>query len=215
MIGPGLAKAAVAGKVNGEIVDLSHPLEADCRLELLKRDAADPDSLYVRRHSAAHVMAEAICSLFPETKLVYGPPVDNGFYYDIDLDRPLSSQDFEAIEQRMAQIIKEDRPFTRYEVDRQEAFKKLQAEGNRYKIDNAERAEGPLSFYVTGPEPGRYFEDLCRGPHLPSTGRIGAFKVMQVSGAYYRGDQKEKQLQRVYGTAWPTRKDLDKYLAQL
>ncbi|HOB72922.1 MAG TPA: threonine--tRNA ligase [Phycisphaerae bacterium] len=215
MIGPGLAKAAVAGKVNGEIVDLSHPLEADCRLELLKLDAADPDSLYVLRHSAAHVMAEAICSLFPETKLVYGPPVDNGFYYDIDLDRPLSSQDFEAIEQRMAQIIKEDRPFTRYEVDRQEAFKKLQAEGNRYKIDNAERAEGPLSFYVTGPEPGRYFEDLCRGPHLPSTGRIGAFKVMQVSGAYYRGDQKEKQLQRVYGTAWPTRKDLDKYLAQL
>ncbi|GMU23311.1 MAG: hypothetical protein AMXMBFR13_33900 [Phycisphaerae bacterium] len=213
-IGPGLAKAAIAGKVDGEIVDLARPITRDCRLEILKADAANPDSLYVLRHSAAHVMAEAICSLFPSTKLVYGPPVENGFYYDIDLDRPLSVQDFEAIEARMAEILKEDRPFTRYQMDREEAFSKLRDEGNRYKIDNAERAEGSLSFYATG-QPGRNFEDLCRGPHVPSTGRIGAIKLMQVSGAYYRGDQNEKQLQRVYGTAWPSRKDLDKYLAQL
>lgn len=215
MIGPGLAKAAIAGKINGQVVDLSHPINRDCRLEIIKLDTANPESLEVLRHSAAHVMAEAICSLFPQTKLVYGPPVDNGFYYDIDLDRSLSSQDFEAIENKMAQIVKEDRPFTRYEMDRSTAFSKLQAEGNRYKMDNAQRAEGPISFYVTGREKGRDFEDLCRGPHVPSTGRIGAFKVMQVSGAYYRGDQRERQLQRIYGTAWPTRKDLDKYLAQL
>ncbi|GMV95818.1 MAG: threonine--tRNA ligase [Phycisphaerae bacterium] len=215
MIGPGLAKAAIAGKIDGQIVDLSRPIDHDCKVEILKADPADPDSLYVLRHSAAHVMAEAICSLFPQTRLVYGPPVENGFYYDIDLDRPLSAQDFEAIEARMADIIREDRPFTRYEMDRDAAFEKLRREGNRYKIDNAERAEGPISFYVTGRNPGRDFEDLCRGPHLPSTGRIGAFKVMQVSGAYYRGDQNEKQLQRVYGTAWPTRKDLDRYLHQL
>lgn len=214
-IGPRLAKAAIAGKIDGEIVDLRRPVSSGSTVEILTASADNPDSLYVMRHSAAHVMAEAICSLFPQTQLVYGPPVENGFYYDIDLDRPLSPDDFAAVEQKMAEIVKEDRPFTRYEVPRHKGMERLRQEGNRYKIDNAERAEGELSFYVSGPEPGRYFEDLCRGPHVPSTGRIGAFKVMQVSGAYYRGDQKEAQLQRVYGTAWPTRKDLDRYLHQL
>jgi len=160
-------------------------------------------------------MAEAICSLFPETKLVYGPPVDNGFYYDIDLDRPITPEDFEAIEAKMAEIVKADKPFTRYEMSPDQGMTKLKAEGNRYKIDNAERAEGPLSFYTTGTEKGKDFEDLCRGPHVPSTGKVGAFKVMQVSGAYYRGDQNLQQLQRVYGTCWPTPKDLKRYLAQL
>ncbi len=215
MIGPGLARVAIAGKIDDEIVDLARPITRDCRLQLLKADPENPDSLYVIRHSTAHVMAEAICSLWPETKLVYGPPVENGFYYDIDLDRPIKPEDFEAIESRMAQIIKEDRPFTRYSMPRDEAFEKLRAEGNRYKIDNAERAEGELSFYITGSRRGQDFEDLCRGPHVPTTGRIGAFKVMQVSGAYYRGDQNEKQLQRVYGTAWPSPKDLERYLTQI
>jgi len=214
-ISAGLARAAIAAKMDGEIVDLSRPIERDCRLELLKADASNPDSLYVLRHSCAHVMAEAICSLWPEAKLVYGPPVENGFYYDIDLDRPITPEDFPAIEERMAAIVKEDRPFTRYCLPREEAMAKLEAEGNRYKVDNALRAEGELSFYVTGSRVGQDFEDLCRGPHLPSTGRIGAFKVMQVSGAYYRGDQNEKQLQRVYGTAWPSKKDQDRYLTQL
>ncbi|HOQ86920.1 MAG TPA: threonine--tRNA ligase [Phycisphaerae bacterium] len=214
-IGPRLAKAAIAGKIDGEIVDLRRPVPAGSKVEILTATADNPDSLYVIRHSAAHVMAEAICTLFPQTKLVYGPPVENGFYYDIDLDRPLTPEDFDAIEKKMAEIIKEDRPFTRYEMPREQAMERLRREGNRYKIDNAERAEGDLSFYVTGSEPGKYFEDLCRGPHLPSTGRIGAFKVMQVSGAYYRGDQNETQLQRVYGTAWPSKKDLDQYLHQL
>lgn len=214
-IGPGLARHAMAGKINGEIVDLKRPVPDGAQVQILKADAADPDSLYVLRHSCAHIMAEAICSLFPETKLVYGPPVENGFYYDIDLPRPITPDDFPAIEARMAEIIREDRPFTRYEMDRDSAMAKLRAEGNRYKLDNAERAEGALSFYITGTERGRHFEDLCRGPHVPSTRWIGGFKITQVSGAYYRGDQNEQQLQRVYGTAWPTKKDLDKYLAQL
>ncbi len=215
MISPGLARVAIAAKLNDAIVDLSTPVTSDARLSILKADAENPDSLYVLRHSCAHVMAEAICSLFPQAKLVYGPPVDNGFYYDIDLDRPLSQDDFAAIEARMTEIVKADRPFTRYEMDRDQGMAKLRQEGNRYKVDNAERAEGALSFYVTGTRQGVDFEDLCRGPHVPSTGRIGAFKVMQVSGAYYRGDQNEKQLQRVYGTAWPTAKDLKRYLDQL
>ena len=210
-----LAKAAIAGKINGETVDLTHVVPAGSKVEILTVSADNPESLYVLRHSTAHVMAEAICSLFPQTKLVYGPPVDNGFYYDIELDRPLSPEDFEAIEAKMAEIVKADRPFTRYEVTREAGLTRLRQEGNRYKVDNAERAEGNLSFYVTGSEAGKYFEDLCRGPHVPSTGRIGAFKVTQVSGAYYRGDQNETQLQRVYGTAWPSKKDLDNYLRQL
>lgn len=215
-LGPRLAREAIAAKIDGEILDLCRPITRDGQFRVLTLDPADPDSLYVLRHSAAHVMAEAICSLWPEAKLVYGPPVDDGFYYDIDLDRPISANDFPAIEQRMAEIIRADRPFTRYELPREQAMEKLRQEGNRYKIDNAERAEGDtLSFYVTGDQPGRDFEDLCRGPHLPSTGRIKAFKVMQVSSAFYRGDAREKMLQRVYGTAWPSRQDLEAYLARL
>ena len=214
-IGSRLSRDAIAGKINGEIVDLTFPLPQTCRIEILTPRVDNPDSLHVIRHSAAHVMAEAICSIWPATKLVYGPPIDNGFYYDIDLDTPIKPEHFPEIEARMNEIIKADRPFTRYCIDRSEGMDKLRAEGNPYKIDNAERADGELSFYVTGTEKGKAFEDLCRGPHVPSTGRIGAVKVMQVSGAYYRGDQNAKQLQRVYGTAWPTAKDLKKYLDQL
>ena len=205
---------SIAVKIDGQIVDLDRPVTAGA-VRFILPSADDPDALYVIRHSAAHVMAEAICSLWPQTKLVYGPPVDNGFYYDIDLDRPLSTEDFKAIEEKMAQIVKADKPFVRYEVPRDEAMGRLRAEGNPYKIDNAERADGQtLSFYATG-KPGESFEDLCRGPHVPSTGKIGAFKVLQVSGAYYRGDASNKQLQRVYGTAWPSKEDLKAYLNQL
>jgi len=214
-VGPRLAKAAVAGKVNGQLVDLRTPVRDGDTVAIVTLNSDDPDALYVLRHSAAHVMAQAICELFPSTRLVYGPPVDDGFYYDIDLDRPLTPEDFPAIEARMAEIIQADRPFTRVEMDRRQGLEKVRAEGSRYKIDNAERADGDLSFYVTGSGTGREFEDLCRGPHLPSTGKIGAFKLMQVSGAYYRGDPNDKQLQRVYGTAWPTRKDLTAYLDRL
>jgi threonyl-tRNA synthetase len=210
-----LARRAIAARINGQVVDLDRVVEAG-RVDFVLPKADDPDALHVIRHSAAHVMAEAICALWPQTQLVYGPPVDNGFYYDIDLDRPLSSEDFEAIEKKMAEIVEADKPFKRYEMPRAEAMAKLRQEGNPYKIDNAERAEGEsLTFYTTGSEAGKGFEDLCRGPHVPSTGRIGAFKVLNVSGAYYRGDASQKMLQRVYGTAWPTRDDLKQYLHQL
>jgi threonyl-tRNA synthetase len=212
---PRLAKEAVAAKANGRIVELSAPLtEPNVELFALKLD--DPEGLQVARHSCAHVMAEAICSLWPQTKLVYGPPVDNGFYYDIDLDHSLTPEDFANIEARMAQVVKANRPFTRYEMPREQAMPKLQAEGNEYKIDNAQRADGDtLSFYVTGQPGGGSFEDLCRGPHVPSTSRVGAFKIMQVAGAYHHGDANRKMLQRVYGTAWPDKKSLDRYLQML
>ncbi len=216
-----LARAAVAAKVSlpdrpPQVVELDTPIEHDCRLKILTLNGDDPDTLEVLRHSAAHVMAQAICELFPQTELVYGPTVEDGFYYDIDLDRPLTPEDFAQIEERMHRIVEADLPFRRYELPREEAMAKLRTEGNRYKIDNAERAVGDrLSFYVTGRAGEDGFEDLCRGPHVPSTGRIGAFKVMQVSGAYYRGDAREKMLQRVYGTAWASQKALDAYLHRL
>lgn len=219
-IGPRLRRATVAGRttIDGytEIVDASRPLPDGCQLEILTKDDASNASLMVLRHSAAHVMAEAICTLFPGTKLVYGPPLDDGFYYDIDLDRAITPDDFEKIEAEMARIIKEDRPFVRCNMPRDEGMKKLESEGSRYKIDNARRAEGDtLSFYVTGENTGADFEDLCRGPHAPSTGMIGAFKVSQVSGSYYRGDVNDKQLQRVYGTAFFKKKALNEHLARL
>ena len=220
-IGPGLAKAAIGGRVSSgqdgtHVVDLSYPISDDCALSVVTLKEGDADALELLRHSCAHVMAEAILELWPEAKLVYGPPVEDGFYYDIDLDPSITPEDFPKIEQQMQAIIKADKPFTRYEMSRGEATPKLQAEGNRYKIDNAERAEGDaLTFYVTGDGPGEAFEDLCRGPHLPSTGRIPAFKITSVAGAYYRGDASEKMLQRVYGTAWPSKKDLNAYLHRL
>lgn len=217
-IGPGLAKAALGAKAdfgNGPVtLDLAAPLSGDCRLSILTdRDAA---SLTILRHSTAHVMAEAICKLYPQTKLVYGPPVEDGYYYDIDLDRRLTPEDFPAIEAEMAKIVQEDRPFTRYEMSREEGLAKVRREGNPYKVENAERAKGDkLSFYVTGPEPGKYWEDLCMGTHVPRTGRISAFKLLNVSGAFLHGDASKQQLQRVYGTAFHNKKDLQTHLTRL
>ena len=214
-IGPRLLEATLAAKVNGDVIDLSTPL-SDQDVSLQALTSKDPDGLFVARHSCAHVMAEAICTLWPETRLVYGPPVENGFYYDIDLDHALTPDDFERIEAGMAEIVADDRPFTRYEMTRAQALAKLREESNPYKLDNAERAEGnTLSFYVTGPRDSGCFEDLCRGPHVPSSGRVGAFKVMRVAGAYWHGDASKQMLQRVYGTAWPTKKELKQHLEQL
>ncbi|MCK4341646.1 MAG: threonine--tRNA ligase [Phycisphaerae bacterium] len=214
-ISPKLARKAVAAEVDGRVVELNTPL-AGPEVKLRALMLNDPKGLEVARHSCAHVLAEAICSLWPQTKLAYGPPIENGFYYDIELDHSLSPEDFERIEAKMAQIVKQDRPFTRYEMPRDEAMAKLREEDNPYKIDNAERASGDtLTFYVTGESGSGCFEDLCRGPHVPSTGRVGVFKVMRVAGAYWHGDSSRQMLQRVYGTTFADKKALKAHLRQL
>ena len=203
-----MAKAAVAAKVNGQLVDLSTPINGDAAIQIIT--AKDEEGLEVMRHSCAHIMAEAICSIWPEAKLVYGPTVEEGFYYDIDLDEPIRPSDFERIEEKMQEIAKADKPFIRKEMTRAEALAKLA--GDKYKTDNIKRADSEIiSFYSHGDG----FEDLCRGPHVPSTGKAGSFKIMSVAGAYWHGDPTQKMLQRVYGTAWPTKKELDEYLQRL
>jgi threonyl-tRNA synthetase len=207
-IGPGLAKAALAAKIDGHLVDLSTPIHSEAAIQIIT--AKDADGLDVMRHSCAHIMAEAICRLWPDTKLVYGPTVEDGFYYDVDLDEPIRPTDFDRIEEKMAEIIKADRPFVRVEMNKAQAVEKLA--GDKYKIDNINHTDSDvISFYSHGDG----FEDLCRGPHVPSTGKIGSCKVMSVAGAYWHGDPTQKMLQRIYGTAWPTPKDLDDYLRRL
>jgi threonyl-tRNA synthetase len=207
-IGAGLAKAAVAAKVDGKLVDLATPVADNPHVQIVT--PKDEEGLTILRHSCAHVMAEAICSLWPQARLVYGPTVEDGFYYDIDLDQPIRPDDFPRIEARMQEIVSADKPIIRTEMSRQEAVERVK--GNRYKIDNIERADGEVvSFYSHG----NGFEDLCRGPHVPSTGRVGYFKIMSVAGAYWHGDPTQQMLQRVYGTSWPTKKELDEYLQRL
>ncbi len=235
-ISDGLARATVGARVNGELVDADRPIETDAELNLVTRprkntpiDQQDADALYLLRHSCAHVMAEAIQSIWPDAQLAYGPPLDNGFYYDIRLDQPISSDDFEKIEEEMARIVKEDRPFTRYELPPEQGFGKLKAEDNKYKLDNAQRAiDGGakvLSWYVTGQIEASdiseskfqmpHWEDLCMGPHVPSTGAIGAFKLTSVAQSHWHGDVNQDAFQRVYGTAFFTRRDLEDYLQRL
>jgi len=223
-IGERLAGAAVGAKVNGELVDLSTTINSDCELSLITpktRDGEpDTDALFLVRHSAAHIMAEAIGRIIPEAQLVYGPPLDTGFYYDIAFpeNRPLREGDFEAIEKEINAIIKEDRPFTRYDITAEEGMAKLTMEGSKYKLDNAQRAldagSDSLSFYATG-EPNKNWEDLCRGPHVPSTGRIGAVKIMSLASSYWHGDDTSDRLTRVYGTAFFSKKDLKQHLERL
>ena len=207
-IGPGLAKAAIAAKINGQLVDLSTPISKDVNIQIITQK--DSEGLDVMRHSCAHVMADAICSIWPDTKLVYGPTVEDGFYYDIDLDETIRPTDFERIEKKMAEIVKADKPFVRKEMTRADALEKLA--GDKYKTDNINRAEGDsISFYSSSDD----FEDLCRGPHVPSTGKVGSFKIMSVAGAYWHGDPTQKMLQRIYGTTWPSKKELDDFLKRL
>ncbi|MFA5239363.1 MAG: threonine--tRNA ligase [Phycisphaerae bacterium] len=207
-IGPGLARVALAAKINGQLADLSTPITADAAVQIIT--FKDVEGLEILRHSCAHIMAEAICSIWPNAKLVYGPTVEDGFYYDIDLEEPISPADFERIEKKMSEITKADTPFIRKQMSRSEALAKLASD--KYKTDNINRADSEIiSFYSHGDG----FEDLCRGPHLPSTGKASAFKIMSVAGAYWHGDPTQKMLQRVYGTAWPTKKELNDYLQRL
>ncbi|MDG2094759.1 MAG: threonine--tRNA ligase [Phycisphaerales bacterium] len=223
-IGPGLAQSAIGARVDGELVDLHFTIEQDAQISIITarkgESESSDDALWLIRHSAAHVMAEAIERLWPEVQLVYGPPVDGGFYYDMWLPdgQRISSDDFERIEQEMKSIIDEKRPFTRYEMPTEQGIEKVESEGSKYKIDNARRAieagSDSLSWYATG-EPGKNWEDLCRGPHVPTTGRIGAFKVMNIAASYWHGDSKSDNLTRVYGTAFTDKKQLKKHLNQL
>ncbi|OQY04342.1 MAG: threonine--tRNA ligase [Planctomycetales bacterium 4572_13] len=210
-IGPGLARVALAAKINDQLVDLSTPLTGDVTVVILT--SRDDIGLEITRHSCAHIMAEAICSIWPEAKLVYGPTVRDGFYYDIDLDTPIRPEDFKRIEQKMVEIIKADTPFERAEMSRDEALQKMA--GDVYKFDNIQNAQGDvISFYKHG---GDGFEDLCRGPHISRTGSIDykGFKIMSVAGAYWHGDASQKMLQRVYGTCWQNKKELKGYLHRL
>lgn len=207
-LGGEVAQQAIAARVNGRLVDLSSVLPDGAFVQVITPQ--DKEGLQIMRHSCAHVMAHAICSIWPSAKLVYGPTVEDGFYYDIDLDEPIRPADFARIEQAMREIAEADLPFIRREMTRQQALQKVAADP--YKADNINRAQGDvISFYGHGDG----FEDLCRGPHVPSTGRIGAFKIMSVAGAYWHGDVTKKMLQRVYGTAWPTRAELEGYLERL
>ena len=210
-IGPGLAKAALAVRIDGEIEDLSRPIEADCNFSIVT--AKDDDALDLLRHDAAHVMAQAVQELFPGTQVTIGPSIENGYYYDFARDEPFSTDDFEAIENKMAEIVDQDLEFFREVWDRDEAIEFFKAKGEAYKAELIEAipASDDVSIYRQGD-----WVDLCRGPHLPSTGKLGKhFKLMKLAGAYWRGNSDNEMLQRIYGTAWADKKQLKAYLNML
>ncbi|MCG5529090.1 MULTISPECIES: threonine--tRNA ligase [Halorhodospira] len=209
-IGRKLAKDAIVGRVDGELVDLDRPIEHDARVEIVT--ANDPDGLDVIRHSTAHLMAQAVKQIHPEMQVTIGPTVDNGFYYDFAGEHSLSEDELETIEQRMSELAEADQPVEREVWDRDAARQFFLEQGETYKaqiIDDLPESE-TITVYRQGD-----FADLCRGPHVPSTGRLKAFKLTKVAGAYWRGDQNNEMLQRVYGTAWPDRKQLKAYLDRL
>ncbi len=209
-IGGRLAKAALAAQVDGVVVDLGRKLEQDCSLRVLTWN--DEAGREVFRHSSTHLMAQAIKRLFPEAQLTVGPPLEDGYFYDIDTPRPLTPEDFPAIEAEMRRIVEADLPIRRYEVDREAAKAFFRQRGESYKVllvDDIPAGEA-ISMYEQGE-----FADLCYGPHVPATGRIRAIKLMSVAGAYWRGDQANKQLQRIYGTSWEKQSDLEQYLFRL
>ena len=210
-IGPGLAKAALAVRVGGEMKDLSTVIDADAEIAIVT--AKDEDALELLRHDCAHVMAEAVKELFPGTQVTIGPNIENGFYYDFARDEPFVPEDLEKIEARMHEIVKRDEPVTREVWDRAEAIKFFKDKGEHYKAEIIEEIPGDeeVSLYRQGD-----FIDLCRGPHLPSTGKLGkAFKLTKLAGAYWRGDSKNEMLQRIYGTCWAEKKQLKAYLHML
>ena len=209
-ISEGLARAAVAAKVNGELVDLSTPLKEGDSLEIVT--LKDKDGLHVYRHTCAHVLAQAIKSIYPTCKLAIGPVIDNGFYYDIDFKTPITMDDFAKIEAEMKKIIKSNLPIERFTLPRNEAIALMSGFGENYKVELInDLPEGEeISFYKQGA-----FIDLCRGPHLPSTGKIKAFKLMSIAGAYWRGDEKKKMLTRIYGTAFAKKEEMDAYFVML
>jgi threonyl-tRNA synthetase len=210
-IGPGLAKAAIAVKIDGKARDLAAVIDRDADVAIITPNTAD--GVEILRHDAAHVMAEAVKELYPETQVTFGPATETGFYYDFARATPFTPEDLARIEERMREIVRRDEPIAREVWDRDRAVEFFDSIGERYKAEYIGEipAEEEISLYRQGG-----FVDLCVGPHLPSTGRLGqAFKLMNVAGAYWRGDPRNAQLQRVYGTAWPSQKELDQYLFRL
>jgi threonyl-tRNA synthetase len=210
-IGPRLGKASVAGKIDGESVDLDYEITEDVELEIITIDSQE--GLNVYRHTASHVMAQAIKRLYNDVRLAIGPTIEDGFYYDFELEEQLSENDFEKIEAEMKEIIKEDNQITRIELPKDEAIAKMKELGEDYKIELIEELDGEtISLYQQGD-----FIDLCRGPHLPSTGKLktNAFKLLSVAGAYWRGDEDNQMLQRIYATAFNKKKELEEHLEKL
>ncbi|MBK6007474.1 threonine--tRNA ligase [Ramlibacter ginsenosidimutans] len=209
-IGAGLAKAAIAGKVDGKVVDTAYKLEHDAKVAILT--PKDPEGLDVIRHSTAHLLAYAVKELYPDAQVTIGPVIENGFYYDFAYKRPFTPEDLAAIEKRMSELAAKDEPVTRRVLPRDEAVKHFLEMGEKYKAEiiGSIPAGEDVSLYAEGG-----FEDLCRGPHVPSTGKLKFFKLMKVAGAYWRGDHRNEMLQRVYGTAWASKEELQQYLTML
>ena len=209
-IGPGLAKAALAGRVDGKLVDTSHVVDRDARVAIVtERDA---DGLEVVRHSTAHLLAYAVKELFPEAQVTIGPVIEDGFYYDFSFKRPFTPEDLQAIERKMEELAKKNEPVTRSLMPRDEAVRYFESIGEHYKAEIIASipSDEPISLYREGK-----FVDLCRGPHVPSTGRLKVFKLTKLAGAYWRGDSRNEMLQRIYGTAWTSKTDLDAYLHRI
>ncbi len=209
-IGPGLAKAALAGVVDGREVDTSYRIESDCALSIIT--ARDDAGLEIVRHSSAHLLAHAVKQLFPEAQVTIGPVIEDGFYYDFAFERSFTPDDLSAIEARMTELAEAAIPVERSEMERAEAVRFFRDMGEQYKAEIIASipSDDPISLYRQGD-----FIDLCRGPHVPDTGKLGAFKLMKIAGAYWRGDSNNEMLQRIYGTAWSNKKDLKAYLHRL
>ena len=210
-IGPKLAEQAVVIRVNGERRDLRQPLPEGAKIEIVTvRNSDDPDALYVLRHSTAHLLAEAVRRLYPGVKIAIGPPIENGFYYDFEFPEPVSEADLERIEDEMRRELADGRSWVRQEISRAEAHQRFLEENEPYKVELVDTAEGDISLYTQGD-----FTDLCRGPHLQDSKPIKAIKLTGLAGAYWRGDERNKQLTRIYGTAFYSQADLDAYLERL
>jgi threonyl-tRNA synthetase len=209
-IGAGLAKAALAGKVDGRLVDTSFRIERDCALSIVTDK--DAEGVEILRHSTAHLLAYAVKALFPEAQVTIGPVIENGFYYDFSCKRPFTPEDLAMIEVRMAELAKKDFPVVREVWARDKAVEFFKSIGEHYKAEIIASipADQDVSLYREGD-----FIDLCRGPHVPSTGKLKVFKLMKVAGAYWRGDSRNEMLQRIYGTAWAKKDELDAYLHML
>ncbi|MEA2712646.1 MAG: threonyl-tRNA synthetase [Gemmatimonadales bacterium] len=207
-IGPGLARAALAARVNNEIQDLDRPIESDASVAILTDK--DPEALQLLRHSAAHILATAVRELFPHAGIGFGPPIEDGFYYDFQVDRPFTPEDLQRLEAKMAEVASRDFPFVREVVDRPEARRRFADDPLKLERIAELGDDETITVYTDGP-----FVDLCRGPHIPRTGRLKHFKLLHAAGAYWRGDEKRQMLQRIYGTAWFKKEDLDAYLHRL